>query len=92
MMGMFKKAYDPHKELFNLEGLGRYEAIKALPKRDLHFICGFYDKCYKCPLALYRADGSGYCIDGADDFEVRTAIKYGAEFVGKEAMKNEKNT
>ena len=88
---MINKKYDPHKELFEVQGEERYRLIGHLPVRDISYICGFYKRCAICPLALYHADGHGFCADIATSTDVLQAIKYGAEFVKKEDFENEKN-
>lgn len=85
-----RKDCDPHKELFKLRGEDRYEAIEELPARDLHFICGFYAHCDECPLALYHENGHGLCTEIATETAVRTALRYGAKFVGEENLVDNK--
>ena len=82
-----KKNINPHKELFRLSGLERYEAIVELKVSERNFICGFYKMCDECPLALYFDNEDGFCADCATEFDIRSAIKYGAKFVGEEAKK-----
>ena len=55
-----KKNINPHKELFRLSGLERYEAIVELKVSERNFICGFYKMCDECPLALYFDNEDGF--------------------------------
>ena len=82
----FGKAFDcEHKELFLLNGIERYEAIRKLPIIAPELICSFYKHCDTCPLFI---DGKGlsrsYCVDCASEKQVVFALKSGAEFVKRE--------
>lgn len=79
-----KKNLNPHKELFRLSGSDRYDAIVELKTSERNFICGFYNICDECPLALYFENGDGFCADCATELDIRNALKYGAKFVGEE--------
>ena len=80
-----------HKELFKLQGVERYEAIKKLPIFAPSFICSFYKHCDKCPLFLNGNGNRSYCADFAFDSIILKAIENGATFVILEDLKNEEN-
>ena len=80
-----------YKELFRLQGIERYEAIKKLPIVAPSLICSFYKHCDKCPLFLSGNGKRSYCADFAFDSTILKAIENGAEFVTLEDLKNEEN-
>ena len=90
MFVMFKKSIDPHNELFNLKGEERYTAIRELTSREVYYICGYHKKCEYCPMALYFESGRGLCCKDASEYDVKSALRYGAEFTKKEDNLNEK--
>ena len=80
----FKKKLEPYVELFQLDGLERYTAIRELTSRDVYYICGYHKECENCPLALYFDSGRGLCTKDASEYDVTSALRYGAEFTRKE--------
>jgi len=81
-----------HRELFKLQGVERYEAIKRLPMFAEDFICIFYGRCDRCPLALKYPEGDGYCTgDEIGEEKIYRAIKRGAKFLTLEEAQSEED-
>ena len=79
-----------HKELFALEGIERYNAIKNLSVFDLSAMCSFYKHCPRCPIFLNGNGNRSYCADLASDTLVEDAIANGGYFISLEDVKDEK--
>lgn len=78
-----------HKELFELDGMARYKAIRELPIADTTAMCSFYKHYSCCPVFLNGNGNRSYCADLASDTLIEDSIAKGGYFISLEDVKDE---